>query len=156
MEPTKELQAKLVEEMKGRMAQDDSSVPMPDGPYAYFSRYTEGGEYPIRSRISRSDLESGAWSADGPAPASQEDLVDGNVLGAGQEFFKLGAIEHSPDHKLVAYSVDLKGSEYFTVMFKDIATGEMMKDELVNCSSSFVWCKDSKTVVYAVIDDNHR
>lgn len=95
MEPTKGEQKLLIEEMKGRMAQDDSTVPMPDGPYAYFSRFVTGGEYPIRSRISREDFESGKWTADGPALASQQDLLDGNELGKGQEFFKLGSIEHS-------------------------------------------------------------
>ena len=182
---TKALQAKMVDEMKGRMQQDESSVPSVDGPFAYFSRYAEGNEHPLLCRISRSDFEDGRlsrallrwspqppqasdsrstlsageggrWSPEAPLVPSLETLLDANALADGQDFFKLGAVEHSPNHKLVAYATDVKGSEYFEIAVKDIATGELLADRLVNCSASFEWSADGTALFYTVIDENHR
>jgi oligopeptidase B len=81
------------------------------GPYAYFTRYVDGAEHPIVSRISRADFDAGRWSAAAGAapPASLESLLDANELAAGLEFFKLGGSEHSPDHSMIAYATDTKG-----------------------------------------------
>ena len=152
--PTKKLQEKLFEEMKARISEVDSSVPVVDGPYAYYSRYQKGSEHPIVSRIDRADV--GSWTPEGAAPASYKEILDANALAAGKEFFKLGAVEHSPDHALLAYATDVKGSEYFDIRFRDVATGVELDDVLINCSSSFVWSADSKQVIYTIIDDNHR
>mmetsp|Transcript_17647 Transcript_17647/g.39580 ORF Transcript_17647/g.39580 Transcript_17647/m.39580 type:complete len:699 (+) Transcript_17647:470-2566(+) len=151
---TKDLQATMVAEMKGRMNQDESRVPAIDGEFAYFSRYAEGYEHPQRCRMSRSDFE-GKWSQDAPQVESLEVLLDANSLAEGQDFFKLGGVEHSPDHKLLAYSTDVKGSEYFTVVVKDLSSGQLLQDTLVNCSS-FEWAGDSQTLIYTVIDEKHR
>jgi len=106
------------------------------------------------SRIDRGDVDS--WTAEGAGPASYREILDANKLAEGKEFFKLGGVEHSPDHKLIAYATDVKGSEYFDIRFRDAETGAELPDVLVNCSSSFVWAADSKQIVYTVIDDNHR
>ena len=84
----------------------------PAGSYAYFSRYVDGAEHPIISRISRADFDAGKWSvaAGAEPPASLESLLDANALAAGLEFFKLGGSEHSPDHSMLAYATDIKGS----------------------------------------------
>jgi len=152
--PTKKLQAKLFQEMKGRISEVDSSVPSLDGPYAYYSRYATGNEHPIIARIDRGDVDS--WSPEGTAPSSYKEILDANKLAEGKEFFKLGGVEQSPDHKIIAYSVDVKGSEYFDIRFRDAQTGAQLPDVLVNCSSSFVWAADSNQMIYTIIDDNHR
>jgi len=152
--PTKKLQTKLFQEMKGRISEVDASVPSLDGPYAYYSRYAVGNEHPIVARIDRTDIN--AWTPDGAAPASYKEILDANILAEGKEFFKLGGVEQSPDHSIIAYSTDVKGSEYFDIRFRDANTGVELPDVLVNCSSSFVWSADSKQLIYTIIDDNHR
>ena len=77
-----------------------------DGPYAYYSRYETDNEHPIVSRIARDDVET--WTAEGAAPASYREVLDANKLAEGREFFKLGGVEHSPDHKIIAYATDVK------------------------------------------------
>src|SRR4029077_3050080 len=83
---TRDLQDQLFAEMKGRIKEDDSSVPAPDGPYAYFVRYREGGQHPLICRTPR----------DGGAEVV---LVDGDAMAAGKAFFVLGGSAHSPDHR---------------------------------------------------------
>src|SRR5262245_60508900 len=87
---TQELQAALFAEMKARIKEDDSSVPAPDGPYAYFASYVTGGQYP---RLCRQPRDGGP----------DQVLLDGNKEAEGQAYWQLGASAHSPDHKLLAY-----------------------------------------------------
>ena len=108
---TQALQEALFAEMKGRIKQDDSSVPSPDGPYAYFTRYREGGQHPL---ICREPRDGGA----------SEIMLDGDALAAGKAYFRLGAAEHSEDHRLLAWSADENGSEAFTLRVRDLATGK--------------------------------
>ena len=154
MAPTKALQSRLFDEMKGRISEVDSSVPSADGPYAYYSRYQEGSEHPIVARIDRADVNQ--WSPGGAPAASYLEILDANKLAKGHEFFKLGSVEHSPNHMIIAYTTDVKGSEYFDMRFRNAITGEPLPDLLVNCSAGFVWAGDSKQIIYVVIDDNHR
>ena len=112
---TAPLQEKLFAEMKGRIKEDDSSVPSPDGPHAYYYRYREGGQHPIACRQPR----------DGGA---EEMLLDGDALAAGKAYFQLGATRHSPDHRLFAWSADDKGSEYDTLRIRELATGSDLAD----------------------------
>src|SRR5690606_36498792 len=93
---TRELQETLFSEMKARLKPDDWTVPSPDGPYAYFSNYVTGGQYP---RLCREPRDGGA----------EEALLDGNVEAAGKTYWDLGAATHSPDHRFLAYAVDDKG-----------------------------------------------
>ena len=143
MADTEELQAKLFEEMKGRIKEDDSSVPAPDGPYAYGTRYVLGGQYPLYVRTPR----------DGGDEAV---LLDGNKEAEGQAFFRLAALSHSPDHLKLAWAVDTKGSEYFTIRIRDLETGEETTDILERTTGSVVWSADSSHVYYTWQDDNHR
>ena len=105
---TAPLQDRLFAEMKGRIKEDDSSVPSPDGAHAYYYRYREGGQHPIACRQPR---EGGA----------EETLLDGDALAAGKAYFQLGATRHSPDHRLFAWSADDKGSEYDTLRIRELA-----------------------------------
>ena len=112
---TAPLQEKLFAEMKGRIKEDDSSVPSPDGAHAYYHRYREGGQHPI---VCRQPRDGGA----------EDMLLDGDALAAGKAYFQLGATHHSPDHRLLAWSSDDKGSEYDTLRVRDLATGSDLAD----------------------------
>jgi oligopeptidase B len=140
---TKPLQDELFEEMKARIKEDDSSVPTPDGAYAYNSRFVTGAQYPIYIRTPRNG-------------GAETILLDGNKEAEGKEFWMLGGLSHSPDHKLIAYGVDDKGSELFTLKFRDIATGRDLDDVLEDTAGGGVWAADSKTVFYTKRDENHR
>ncbi|MBI1385739.1 MAG: prolyl oligopeptidase family serine peptidase [Rhizobiales bacterium] len=140
---TAELQETLLAEMRGRIKEDDSSVPTPHGPYAYSVRHVQGGEYPLVCRSAR----------DG---GGDEVLLDGNAMAEGCDFFNLGAAEHSPDHRLLAYAVDLAGSEFYTIRIKDLVSGTTLADSIANASGGMVWAADSSTLFYTLLDDNHR
>jgi len=133
----------LFTEMKGRIKQDDSSVPMADGPWAYYRRFREGGQHPIICRESR----------DG---GDEQILFDGDLAAKGMAYFKLGAFDHSPDHRLAAYATDLNGSEIYTVKFRDLASGDDLPDVIENANGGMAWSADGQTILYTVLDDNHR
>src|SRR3569833_4705582 len=97
---TAALQKTLVREMRGRIKEDDSSVPSPDGPFAYFRKFREGGQHEMFGRMPR-----------GGGPETI--VLDGDQLAAQSEYFRFGGSRHSHDHRLQAWSADTKGSEYF-------------------------------------------
>jgi oligopeptidase B len=140
---TERLQEALFAEMKGRIKEDDSTVPSPDGPYAYYVRYREGGQHPILCRQSRDGGAEGV-------------LLDGDAHAAGKAFFQLGASVHSPDHKLLAWSADEKGSEYDTLRIRNLATDNDLSDEIPDVEGSVVWGVDSTAFYYVRLDANHR
>ncbi len=142
--PTDSLQAKLFEEMKGRIKEDDSTVPASDGPFVYFSKYRTGGQHPIFCRRPRGDMNT------------EEILLDGDAEASGRAFFKIGDCEHSPDHGYVAYSADDKGSEYFTLTVRDLESGKDLDERIANTTGDVVWANDGKTLFYTQLDDNHR
>ncbi|RAI39713.1 S9 family peptidase [Rhodoplanes roseus] len=141
--PTAALQETLFAEMKGRIKEDDAGVPSPDGPFAYYSRHREGGEHPLYCRIPRDG---------GP----EEILLDGDALGAGKAFFHLGGTDHSPDHRLLAWSADDRGSEFFTVRVRDLATGEDLADVVPEVSGGVIWASDARAFYYVRLDEQHR
>ncbi len=145
MAPTEELQKKLFEEMKARIKEDDSTVPARDGPFEYFIRYEIGGQHPIFCRRKSDD--------DGQAV---ETLLHGDQEAKDHSYFQIGALEHSPDHSKIAFSLDNNGSEFYTIFVRDLATGKQHKDELPNGHGDFVWTADSKGLFYTILDDNHR
>src|SRR4029079_6368960 len=103
---TAALQAKLVAEMRGRIKEDDSSVPSPDGPFAYFRKYREGGQHELIGRQ--------------PRDGGNADIVlDGDALASGSGYFRFGGARHSPDHRLEAWSADVTGSEFFTIRVRE-------------------------------------
>ena len=138
---TKALQEQLFAEMKGRIKEDDQSVPTPDGPWAYNSRYITGGQYPL---IVRTPRNGGA----------EQILIDGNKEAEGQAYWQLGASSHSPDHRWLAYAVDDKGSELFTVRVRDLETGQDLPDAIPDTRGG-EWADDS-VLFYVRLDDNHR
>ena len=140
---TKELQEKLFLEMKGRIKEDDSSVPSPDGPWSYYSSFVTGGQYPLLMRQTREG-------------SGDTVLLDGNAEAAGKPYWQLDDTEHSPDHALLAYAVDDKGSELLTIRFRDLATGGDLPDEITDTRGGMVWAQDGRTLFYVRLDDNHR
>jgi oligopeptidase B len=137
------LQKKLVAEMRARIKEDDSSVPSPDGPYAYMRKFREGGQHEMFGRSPRNGGEI-------------EIVLDGDQLAANHDYFKFGGARHSPDHKLEAWSADIKGSEYFSIRVRDWATGADLEDLVEETDGSVVWAADSSCFLYVKLDDNHR
>lgn len=147
-DPTKALADELFEEMKARIKEDDSSVPAIDGAFAYFRKYVEGGEYAIYARKPSAQ----AFDAD----AEQEILIDGNKLGEGLEYFAFGDVSHSPDHSMMAFSYDDKGSEFYTLKIRDLKTGEDLEEVIENTYGSFEWSADSKAIYWILRNENNR
>lgn len=141
---TEPLQKKLVAEMRGRIKEDDSSVPSPDGPFAYFQKYNEGGQHEQIGRTAR----------DGSGEARF--IIDGDELAKQTEYFRFGGARHSPDHKLEAWSADVRGSEYFTIRVRDWESGKDSADVVEETDGGMVWAADSKSFLYVKLDDNHR
>ncbi|MET3662650.1 oligopeptidase B [Aquamicrobium ahrensii] len=144
MADTVELRKILFSEMKGRIREDDSSVPMRDGPYAYGSSYRLGGQHP---RYFRKALEG--------AP-DEEILLDGDREAEGKAYFQLGGIDHSSDHKRLLWAYDDKGSEFYTLRVRDIATGAELPDRVESTGGGGAWAADNDGFFYTLLDDNHR
>ncbi|SFL81355.1 oligopeptidase B [Bradyrhizobium sp. NFR13] len=140
---TAALQTRLVAEMRGRIKEDDSSVPSPDGPYAYLRKFREGGQHELFGRMPRDGGEATI-------------ILDGDKLAADHKYFKFGGARHSPDHTLEAWSADVKGSEYFTIRVRDWATGNDLDDVVEETDGGVVWTLDCKAFFYVKLDDNHR
>jgi oligopeptidase B len=137
------LQKTLVAEMRGRIKEDDSSVPAPDGPFAYMGKFRDGGQHELFGRMPR----------DG---GDVEIILDGDALAADHKYFKFGGARHSPDHRLQAWSADVKGSEYFAIQVRGWADGKDRADLVEETDGSVVWAADSKAFFYVKLDDNHR
>lgn len=143
MAETQDLRAQLFSEMKGRIKEDDSSVPMKDGPFAYGNSYRMGGQHP---RFFRTPRDGG----------SEEILLDGDAEAKNTAYFRIGGIDHSGDHKLLMWSVDDKGSEYYTLKVRDIASGKDQEDTVSDTGGSGQWTADNSGFFYTRLDDNHR
>jgi len=140
---TAALQRTLVAEMRGRIKEDDSSVPAPDGPFAYLQKFREGGQHEMFGRTPRNGGKT-------------EIILDGDQLAAAHDYFKFGGARHSPDHRLEAWSADIKGSEYFSVRVRDWADGSDRDDLVEETDGTVVWSADSRAFFYVRLDDNHR
>ncbi|MFN3671915.1 MAG: S9 family peptidase, partial [Bosea sp. (in: a-proteobacteria)] len=148
--PTRALQRALVKEMRGRIKEDDSSVPQPDGPFLYYSRYRKGGEHPLICRRLRAPAK-----ARGGKPREQI-MLDAEALSEGKDYFDLGDAEHSPDHALLAWSADEAGSELHSIRIRDLATGEDLADRVEDTTGEMVWTRDSRSFAYVKLDADHR
>ena len=147
-DPLEGLKEELFEEMRGRIKEDDSSLPSIDGPYAYLTRFRTGGEYPIIARKPAADIYN--------IEAEDEILLDGDEMGKGKAYFSFNDVEHSPNHKLIAFAVDEQGSEFYTIKFKNLETGEMLEDTIEKTTGSFVWGGNSDRVFWIERDEEGR
>lgn len=143
MADTEALQARLFAEMKGRIKEDDSGVPAADGAFAYYSRFVVGGQHPLFCRMPR-------------AGGDEQILLDGNALAKPHAYFRIAGVTHSPDHRFVAYAVDIKGSEFYAVNIIEAATGALVDSRIADSNGSLEWAADSLTLLYIWLDDEHR
>lgn len=147
-DPLESLKEELFQEMRGRIKEDDSSLPSIDGPYAYLTKFRTGGEYPIIARKSAADIYNG--------DAEDEILLDGDVMGDGKPYFAFNDVGHSPNHRLIAYAVDEQGSEFYTIRFKDLETGETLPYTIEATYGSFVWGRNSDRIFWIERNDEGR
>ena len=184
--PTEALRATLFDEFRGRIKEDDASVPARDGGWEYYQRYREGGQHPVVCRHPAGDPARGGagGGANGPRDhaavdgravgggdgersghaggivgnhaAGEQILLDGDAEADGKSYYRIGGRDHSFDHRRFAWTVDENGSEFFTLRVKDLETGRPLDDVIERCSAGFAWAADNRTLFYTVLDDNHR
>jgi oligopeptidase B len=145
LKDTKTLQKKLFDEIKGRIKLDDESLPYRDHTYEYWTKTTVKGNYSIklRKKIGKNKIEE-IWNGD----KEKEKLKT--------EYFGVGDLEVSNNDKYLGYSLDLKGSEYYTIYIKDIETNEIISKEITETSGSITFSLDDKYIFYSKLDKNHR
>lgn len=137
---TRPLQDTIYREIVGRIKADDGTVPQRENGYWYYARYEPGGEFPIHARRK------------GTLEAPEELLLDPNAMAAGKAYFQIGNYEVSVNGRMLAWAEDSVGRRQWTVRFKDLVTGELLSDTLVNVEPDFVWANDSRTVLYVEKD----
>ena len=118
-------------------------MPQPDGPFAYLWKFRQGGQHELIGRMPRDGGEV-------------QVLLDGDAMAKGLPYFDFGGTRHSPDHRLEAWSADVRGSEFFTIRVRDWQTGADLPDVIEQTSGSVVWGRDSTFFYYVRLDDNHR
>ena len=142
---TKEMQKKLFDEIKGRIKLDDESLPFKDFDYEYWSKTTSKGNYSIklRKKIGTNNIEE-IWNGD-------EEKEKLNV-----EYFGVGDLEVSFNDKYLGYSLDTKGSEYYTIYIRDINTKKLITEKIEETSGGITFSLDDKYIFYSKLDENHR
>jgi oligopeptidase B len=144
MAHTKPLQEELYAELVGRIQETDSTAPIKKGEYFYYDRTEAGKQYPIHCR------------KHGSLDAPEEILLDENALAADTKYFKLGIFQVSPNQQLLAYSTDTSGGERYTLVVKNLATGEMLADAVPDTFYSVEWANDNRTLFYNKQNDVWR
>lgn len=137
---TKNLQKVIFEEIKGKIKEDDASVPYKENGYFYITRYEKGDQYPIYSR------------KEGSLDAKEEILFDVNEEAKGHDYFQLGGLSISPNNKLAAFAIDTVSRRQYTLQIKDLTTGKIYQDKIENTTGGSVWANDNKTLFYTKKD----
>ncbi len=141
MQHTEGFQKALFEEMKGRIKEDDTTVPYKLNGYWYLTRYETGKDYPVYVR-KKDSLE-----------APEEILFDCNVMAKDHAYFNLGGISISPDNTMAAFSTDIVSRRQYTIQIKNLITGELYPDKITNTTGSATWANDNKTLFYSRKDE---
>jgi len=152
------LRQRIFDEIKARTKETDLSVPLRRGDWWYYGRSFEGKQYGVHCRCPISgpdDWTPPVFDEHTDIPGEQV-LLDENVEADGHDFFALGASAVSPDGHVLAYSVDVKGDERYTLRFKDLRTAEMYPDAITGIAASVTWAADSATVYYTTVDESWR
>ena len=145
LKDTENLQKKLFDEIKGRIKLDDESLPYKDHTYEYWSKTTAIGNYSIKLRKKiDTDLVEEIWNGDEEKKKLET------------EYFGVGDLEVSNNDKYLGYSLDTKGSEYYTIFIRDIETNEIITKEITETSGGITFSLDDKYVFYSKLDQNHR
>ena len=157
--PTREAAARLVEEVKASTALTDVTVPIREGEFWYFRRFTEGQSYATHHRAPVERDEAGAPIPLVPEPGvptrGEELLVDENEWARGQEFFRLADMYPSPDGRLIAWARDTSGDERYTWVVQE-ASGRVIDEAVVDAGYGFAWADDSHSFIYMGVDDAWR
>lgn len=157
--PTREAAARLVEEVKASTALTDVTVPIREGEFWYFRRFTEGQSYATHHRAPVERDEAGAPIPLVPSPGvptrGEELLVDENEWARGQEFFRLADLYPSPDGRLIAWARDTSGDERYTWVVQE-ASGRVIDEAVVDAGYGFAWADDSDSFIYMGVDDAWR
>ena len=141
MAHTEDLQKQLFDEIVGRIKQTDMSVPYKRNGYYYYTRYEEGQEYPLYCR------------KEGTLDAKEEVMLNVNEMAEGYSFYQVSGISVSHDNKLLAYGVDTLSRRKYNIYFKNLETGEVYSDEILNTTGSVAWAADNKTIFYTRKDE---
>ncbi len=144
MKDTEAFQELLYEEMKSRYKKDDSSLPYFFNGYWYIVRFEEGKEYPIFCRKKETLANT------------EEIILDVNELAKGEQFFEVGSVAVSPDNKMVSFSTDNVGRRIYSINFKNLETGEIFGDKILNTTGKAVWANDNTHIFYIRKDKNLR
>jgi oligopeptidase B len=139
---TKAFQKSLYDQIVGRIKQADTTAPVFDNGYYYFTRFETGKQYPTLVR-KKGSLES-----------AEEILLDENALAQGHGYFSLGASRVSPSNRLIAYGVDTGGRRFYTIRVKDLSTGKLLDDSIADVTGNLAWANDSQTLFYTKQDPN--
>ncbi|MCK5127008.1 MAG: S9 family peptidase [candidate division Zixibacteria bacterium] len=144
MSHTKPFQDKLFTELRGRIVEDDIDAPVKIDSFYYYSRTEKEKQYRIYCRKLH-------------AITSEEQIIlDVNELAEGKDYYDLGNYIISPNHKLMAYTVDITGDEHYTLYIKNLITGELLKDVIADMDGRAVWASDNKTIFYTTLDEINR
>jgi oligopeptidase B len=147
-EATAGLRDRLFEEIVARIEETDLSVPARKGPWLYYSRTVEGSSYGIHCRKPAGTGEE--------AEGAEEVILDENLLAEGHDYFAIGNLSVSPDHRWLAYSTDTSGGERYTMHFRNLDTGDESSESLADTYYGVAWANDNTTVFYVRVDDAMR
>ncbi|WP_339758198.1 S9 family peptidase [Algoriphagus aquimarinus] len=140
LKSTEEFQENLFQEMKGRIKEDDESVPYFKSGYFWYIKYEAGGEYPLYCRKK------------GNLDASEEIFLDVNILAEGKSYYQVGGTAATPDLKTLAFAADEVGRRIYEIHFKDLETGEILSDHIPAITGNFAWAADNQTIFYSKQD----
>ncbi|MEK6628485.1 MAG: S9 family peptidase [Bdellovibrionota bacterium] len=140
LKSTEKLQKDLFKEMKSRIKEDDSTYPLKDGPYYYYTRFEKAKQYPIFAR--KTDLS-----------AKEEILFNVNDLAKGKNYYSAN-YSVSPNHKIAALTFDSVGRRFYNIKFKDLSTGKFLKNEIKSVTNNLAWSADNKSIFYIKQDPN--
>ena len=148
MAPQKALTQTIFEELKGRLKEDDESVPVKDGGFLYQWRFEKDAQYRqwFRKPVADQGADQGDWRI----------FLDEPALAAGLDYFNLRDYDVSPDERLLAYSTDSDGSERYAIAVKDLERGAVLADAMTNTSGAVLWAADNKTLFYVELSESLR
>ena len=137
-----QLETEIFQELKGRIKDKDSSVPLKDGAYCYFSEYEGGSEYPSFKRTNSTNVV--------------ETIFNAQKKSEGEKFFNLASVCHSHDHRFIAYNIDKNGSENYFLSVENLENKKILTKEIPQTTGEIIWDTDNKSIYYIGLDDNHR
>jgi oligopeptidase B len=168
----RDLESQIFDEIRQRIAEDDASAPVfvpahatGEQGWVYYRRMREGMQYPIHARRpvpahvgDVGDLPDALRAAVDPLDPPDDEVIvlDENVAAAEHDYFRLGALEVSPDQRLAIEAVDVDGDEVYALQVRDLATGDLFDDRIARAAGSVAWCNDSATFYYTVPDASWR